>query len=83
MDTPRPATPDDAAICGRICYDAFCTINDEHQFPHDFPSVEVATGLLRMMIDHPDSRRGRRLSCSSRVLLPTAVSVLSLRLSRP
>ena len=53
MDTLRPVTPDDAAICGRICYDAFCTINDEHRFPHDFPSVEVATGLLCMMIDHP------------------------------
>src|SRR4029077_7004398 len=53
MDTLRPATPDDAAACGRVCYDAFCAINDEHRFPHDFPSAEVATGLLRMMIDHP------------------------------
>jgi hypothetical protein len=23
------------------------------RFPHDFPSAEVASGLLRMMIDHP------------------------------
>jgi GNAT superfamily N-acetyltransferase len=53
MDTLRPATPDDAAACGRICYDAFCAINDEHRFPRDFPSAEVATGLLRMLIDHP------------------------------
>jgi GNAT superfamily N-acetyltransferase len=53
MDTLRPATTDDAAACGRVCYDAFCSINDEHRFPHDFPSAEVATGLLRMMIDHP------------------------------
>ena len=53
MDTLRPATPDDAAACGRICYDAFGAINDEHQFPRDFPSAEVATGLLRMLIDHP------------------------------
>jgi GNAT superfamily N-acetyltransferase len=53
MDTLRPATADDAAACGRVCYDAFCAINDEHRFPHDFPSAEVATGLLRMMIDHP------------------------------
>ena len=53
MDTLRPATTDDAAACGRVCYDAFCAINDEHRFPHDFPSAEVATGLLRMMIDHP------------------------------
>jgi predicted N-acetyltransferase YhbS len=53
MDTLRPATSDDAAACGRICYDAFCAINDEHRFPRDFPSPEVATGLLHMLIDHP------------------------------
>lgn len=53
MVTLRSATADDAPACGRICYDAFCAINDEHRFPHDFPSAEVATGLLRMMIDHP------------------------------
>jgi GNAT superfamily N-acetyltransferase len=53
MDTLRPATANDAAACGRVCYDAFCAINDEHRFPHDFPSAEVATGLLRMMIEHP------------------------------
>jgi hypothetical protein len=54
MDTLRPATPDDAAVCGRICYDAFGAINDEHRFPRDLPSAEVATGLLRMLIDHPE-----------------------------
>lgn len=53
MDTLRLATADDAAACGRICYDAFCAINDEHQFPHDFPSTEITTRLLRMLIDHP------------------------------
>ena len=53
MDTLRPAAPDDAVACGRVCYDAFCAINDEHRFPRDFPSPEVAIGLLRMLIDHP------------------------------
>jgi GNAT superfamily N-acetyltransferase len=53
MDTLRPATTDDAAACGRVCYDAFCAINDEHRFPHDFPSAEVTAGLLRMLIEHP------------------------------
>jgi hypothetical protein len=24
--------------------------DDKHRFPHDFPSAEVATGLLRMLI---------------------------------
>ena len=53
MDTLRPATAEDAEVCGRICYDAFCAINDEHRFPHDFPSVEAAIELLRTLIDHP------------------------------
>jgi GNAT superfamily N-acetyltransferase len=53
MDTLRPATADDDVACGRICYDAFCAINDAHQFPHDFPSTEFTTELLRMLIDHP------------------------------
>jgi predicted N-acetyltransferase YhbS len=53
MDTIRPAMPNDAAACGRICYDAFHTINKTHGYPPDFPSAEVAAGLLRMMIEHP------------------------------
>ena len=32
MDTLRRATPDDAATCGRICFDAFAAINDAHAF---------------------------------------------------
>ena len=50
MDALRPATPDDAAACGRICYDAFSAINDAHGFPRDFPSVDVAVGVLRMLL---------------------------------
>jgi len=46
----RPGTPADAAACGPICFEAFKAINDEHNFPWDFPSAEVATGLLRMML---------------------------------
>jgi GNAT superfamily N-acetyltransferase len=53
VDMLRPAMPDDVVACGRICYDAFCAINDAHQFPHDFPSSEFTTGLLRILIDHP------------------------------
>ena len=53
MDALRRATPDDAAACGRICYDAFAAINDAHGFPRDFPSVDVAVGLLRMLLEHP------------------------------
>ncbi len=49
----RKATPEDAPVCGRICYDAFTKISTEHAFPPDFPSVEVATGVLSMMFSHP------------------------------
>lgn len=51
--TIRPATADDAAECGRICHDAFAALANHHRFPPDFPSVEVATGLVSMMIAHP------------------------------
>src|SRR6516165_3982985 len=48
----RPGTPADAVACGSICFEAFKAINDEHNFPWDFPSAEVATGLLTMMLSH-------------------------------
>ncbi len=49
----RKARPEDAPVCGRICYEAFTKISTEHGFPPDFPSVEVATGVLSMMFTHP------------------------------
>jgi predicted N-acetyltransferase YhbS len=49
----RPGTPVDAAVCGPICFEAFKAIDDEHNFPWDFPSAEVATGLLTMMLSNP------------------------------
>ena len=49
----RPGAPADAAICGPICFEAFKAINDTHQFPPDFPSPEIATGLLSMLLSHP------------------------------
>jgi GNAT superfamily N-acetyltransferase len=49
----RPGTPMDAAVCGPICVEAFKAIDDEHNFPWDFPSAEVATGLLTMMLSNP------------------------------
>jgi predicted N-acetyltransferase YhbS len=48
----RPGTPVDAAVCGAICFEAFKAIDDEHNFPWDFPSAEVATGLLKMMLSN-------------------------------
>jgi GNAT superfamily N-acetyltransferase len=51
----RDGRPDDAEPCGRICYDAFCTINNAHNFPPDFPNVDVAIGVLTMMLAHPQN----------------------------
>lgn len=48
----RMATPADAASCGRICYEAFKSLADRHGFPPDFPSSEVASGLLSLLIGH-------------------------------
>ncbi|GAC1355656.1 MAG: hypothetical protein NVSMB3_01060 [Acidobacteriaceae bacterium] len=49
----RLATPADAVLCGRICYDAFSAISSAHGFPPDFPTPEIATGLLSMMFSTP------------------------------
>jgi predicted N-acetyltransferase YhbS len=51
--TMRPASPADAPECGRICHDAFASIATRHGFPPDFPSVEVATGVVSGLIAHP------------------------------
>ena len=49
----RRARPEDAPVCGRICYDAFTKISTQHGYPPDFPSVEVAVGVLSVMFAHP------------------------------
>jgi predicted N-acetyltransferase YhbS len=49
----RAGTPGDAAACGPICFEAFKSISSQHNFPWDFPSAEVATGLLSMLLSHP------------------------------
>ena len=50
----RPATAEDAPVCGKICYDAFFAISQAHGFPCDLPSAEVATGILSMLFSAPD-----------------------------
>src|SRR5215470_3300088 len=49
----RRATPEDAEVCGRICYDAFTTINRQHNFPPELPAPEASIGVLRMLFSHP------------------------------
>jgi predicted N-acetyltransferase YhbS len=48
----RRAKPEDAALCGQICFDAFTAINRQHAFPPDFPNAEMAQGLLSMLFSH-------------------------------
>lgn len=52
----RAGRPEDAAACGVICYEAFKTIADAHNFPPDFPSTEVATGLMTSLLGEPRVR---------------------------
>ena len=49
----RRAGLEDAPVCGRICYDAFNTLNARHGFPCDFPGPDATTGVLSMMFSHP------------------------------
>src|SRR5579863_4781453 len=51
--TVRPAKPEDAPVCGRICYNAFRTINQSHGFAPDFPAPEATIGVLSVMFSHP------------------------------
>ena len=53
MPTIRRAQPADAEVSGRICYDAFTTLNNKFNFPPDFPSPEVAQGVLSSMFGNP------------------------------
>ena len=50
----RPGRPEDSTACGFICYEAFKAISDRHNFPPDFPSPEVAIGLLTSVLARKD-----------------------------
>jgi len=49
----RRAKPEDAQLCGQICYDAFYKINTDHNFPSDLPSPEVGIQILSHMFSDP------------------------------
>jgi predicted N-acetyltransferase YhbS len=51
--TLRPGTPEDATICGQICYDAFTTIAAQHHFPANYPSPEAAVARMVERLAHP------------------------------
>ncbi|MBS1840030.1 MAG: GNAT family N-acetyltransferase [Acidobacteria bacterium] len=48
----RKANAADVAACGPICYEAFTAFNRHHNFPPDFPNVEVANQVLSWMFSH-------------------------------
>jgi GNAT superfamily N-acetyltransferase len=52
--TLRTGKPDDAKVCGSICYEAFQAIAGQHNFPPDFPHREVAVGLLSQLLSRKD-----------------------------
>ena len=49
----RPGQPGDAAVCGRICYEAFQAIANAHQFEPEIPSADFAVGLIETLLSHP------------------------------
>jgi predicted N-acetyltransferase YhbS len=49
----RTAKPEDAPICGQICYNAFRAINQSHGFAPDFPAPEATIGVLSTTLSHP------------------------------
>jgi len=49
----RPVTPDDAADCGRIIYEAFKGVAERHDSRPDFPSAEAGTQLAHLFINDP------------------------------
>jgi len=49
----REAVDADWEDAGRICYEAFSTLADQHGFPHDFPTVDAASQPIRWLINHP------------------------------
>ena len=51
----RTGRREDAEACGRICYDAFTAIAEQHNFPPDWPSVEIAQAVMTAMLARDDA----------------------------
>lgn len=51
--TLRQPTPADIDPCSRILYQAFQSVANQHGFKPDFPSLDFATGVVRMSIGNP------------------------------
>ncbi|HET7599625.1 MAG TPA: GNAT family N-acetyltransferase [Gemmatimonadales bacterium] len=51
--TIRTAAPADIEPCARIIHEAFTAIAEQHRFPPDFPTIDAATELATMFVNHP------------------------------
>ena len=51
--TIRRAKPEDAAVCGQICFEAFHKISTDHNFPPDVPEPAHGIGLMTRLFSHP------------------------------
>src|ERR1700685_2412252 len=49
----RAGVREDAAALGRILFEAFRSISSQHDFPWDFPSIEIATAVVGAMLANP------------------------------
>src|SRR5580693_8982724 len=46
----RSGTPADAAACGPILFEAFKSVAGQHNFPWDFPSIEIANRVATNLL---------------------------------
>lgn len=51
----RPIVETDAEICGKIGFRAHNAVSSAHGYPSEQPSEEYAIGLLRMLLNNPNS----------------------------
>jgi predicted N-acetyltransferase YhbS len=49
----REGQPDDAQVCGRIAYEAFKSIADEHNFLPDLPTPEDGVAVVSFLLKNP------------------------------
>ncbi len=50
----RAGNSEDAQTCGKICYEAFKTISEQHNFSSDSPSVDAACDLMSRLFARSD-----------------------------
>jgi hypothetical protein len=50
-----PIEQNDAESCGKVGYEAHKTISSVHGYPSEQPSEEFGIGLIRRLLDNPNS----------------------------